>query len=111
MATFDVTTTRRPAVSSGSLAARCRRKFLRFLPRGFQDETYLSWERDYKSSAHEQWEADLGHETFGALLDEGRHAEAAARAVRIDSRTNLLLSFEKMAIRDANKSAPGAKPV
>lgn len=33
-------------------AARSRRKFLRFFPGGFQDETYQEWERAYK------WEAD-----------------------------------------------------
>ena len=64
---------RRPAISSPSLAARCRRKFMRFFPRGFVDETYLSWERDYKHHAHEQWETELGRDTFGALLREGRH--------------------------------------
>src|ERR1700710_1938738 len=109
MATVEVTAPRHPAGSSGSLAARCRRKFLRFFPRGFRDETYLSWERGYKYHAHEQWEAELGPDTFGSLLHEGRYAEAATRAVRIESRTNLLFSFEKMALRDAVKSAPGAK--
>src|SRR3954468_11327334 len=109
MTTFEVAAPRHPAVSSRPSAARCRRKFLRFFPRGFHDETYLSWERDYKYHAHERWEADLGRETFGALLREGSHAEAAARAVRIESRTNLLFSFEKMALRDAVKSAPGAR--
>src|SRR5687768_9044252 len=109
MPTLEVAAPRRPAVSSRPPAARCRRKFLRFFPGGFRDETYLSWERGYKYDAHEQWEAELGRDTFGTLLDEGRHAEAATRAVRIESRTNLLFSFEKMALRDAVKSAPGAK--
>ncbi len=36
-------------------------------------------------------------------------AEIAARAVRIKSRTNLLFSFEKMALRDAVKSSAGAR--
>jgi hypothetical protein len=35
--------------------------------------------------------------------------EVAARAVRIESRTNLLFSFEKMALRDAVKSEAGAR--
>ena len=109
MPTFEVAVPRRPAVSSRSLAARCRRKFLRYFPGGFRDETYFSWERGYKYDAHEQWETELGRDTFGALLDDGRHGEAATRAVRIESRTNLLFSFEKMALRDAVKSAPGAK--
>ena len=109
MTTLEATAPRHPSVSSRSLAARCRRKFLRFFPRGFHDETYLSWERNYKYHAHEQWESELGRDTFGSLLAQGRYAQAATRAVRIESRTNLLFSFEKMALRDAVKSAPGAK--
>ena len=109
MATSEIITPVRPAVSSSSAAGRCRRKFLRFFPDGFRDENYLSWERGYKWHAHEQWETELGRDAFEALLHEGRHSEAAARAVRIESRTNLLFSFEKMALRDAVKSAPGAK--
>jgi hypothetical protein len=36
-------------------------------------------------------------------------AEICSRAVRIESRTNLLFSFEKMALRDAVKPAEGAR--
>ncbi len=44
-----------------------------------------------------------------ALLAANQYSEIAAHAVRIESRTNLLFSFEKMALRDAAKSQPGAK--
>ena len=37
-----------PADSRGAGARRCREKFLRFFPDGFQDQTYLDWERGYK---------------------------------------------------------------
>jgi hypothetical protein len=90
-------------------AIRCRRKFLRFFPQGFRDETYLAWERDYKQRAHEQWDEVLGRKTFRALLSEGKYAEIGTHAVRIESRTNLLFSFEKMALRDAVKSPSGAR--
>src|SRR4051812_22919066 len=83
---------------SRSGAARCRRKFLRFFPDGFQDETYLAWERDYKWNAHEQWGQHLNPQAFRRMLRDGEHAEATAMAVRIESRTNLLFSFEKMAL-------------
>ena len=33
----------RPAMSPSAM--RCRRKFLRFFPGGFADETYVDWER------------------------------------------------------------------
>ena len=101
----------RPAQKVRPLASalRCRRKFLRFFPQGFRDETYLAWERDYKWEAHQQWDTALGRAAYRALLREGRIAEVAARAVRIESRTNLLFSFEKMALRDAVKSPAGAR--
>ncbi len=90
-------------------AQRCRRKFLRIFPGGFRDQTYLEWERNYKWEAHQQWEKELGRSMLRELVREGEHAEIAARAVRIESRTNLLFSFEKMALRDAVRSAAGAR--
>ena len=95
--------------NSSSGAMRCRRKFLRFFPEGFRDETYIDWERDYKQEAHEQWSADLNKTEHRSLLRKDEFAEVASRAVRIESRTNLLFSFEKMALRDAVKSAEGAR--
>jgi len=97
----------RSAASEG--AARCREKFLRFFPKGFSDEKYISWERGYKWEAHGRWEEALGRVEFGRLLRGGEFAEVAARAVRIESRTNLLFSFEKMALRDAVKTEEGAR--
>ena len=90
-------------------ARRCRAKFLRFFPGGFADETYQDWERDYKWHAHEQWEARLNTRTFAALMRQREYAEIARIAVGIEARTNLLFSFEKMALRDAVKTAAGAK--
>jgi len=87
---------------------RSRRKFLRYFPGGFRDETYVDWERGYKWNAHEQWAAVLDRAPFKALLAKKAFTEIAAHAVRIESRTNLLFSFEKMALRDAVKSAAGA---
>lgn len=105
----------RKQIQSGSAdvkstkANRCLRKFLRFFPGGFKDETYLAWERSYKWNAHEQWEELLGLPTYESLLQLKDFAEIAARAVRIESRTNLLFSFEKMALRDALKSEIGSR--
>ena len=90
-------------------AAKCRRKFLRFFPGGFTDETYLDWERDYKWNAHQAWEEQLAKPEMQRLIKRGDFAEVALRAVRIESRTNLLFSFEKMALRDAVKSLAGAR--
>ncbi|HVE64476.1 MAG TPA: hypothetical protein VNB94_11825 [Mycobacteriales bacterium] len=90
-------------------AAVCRRTFLGFFPGGFHDETYLAWERDYKWAAHRAWSGALGREAMAAAITAGRHGEVAQAAVRIESRTNLLFSFEKMALRDAVSTDDGAE--
>ena len=79
-----------------------RRTFLHHFPGGFHDETYLAWERDYKWEAHQLWRSRIGGASeLRAKLEDGRHAEVAADAVRIESGRSLLFSFEKMALRDA----------
>lgn len=98
---------RRMGISVSAL--RCRRKFLRFFPNGFRDPGYYDWERGYKWEAHLQWKETLDRATLGVLLGEDKFSEIATRAVRIESRTNLLFSFEKMAIRDAVKTRAGAR--
>lgn len=45
-------------------AARCRRKFLRSFPKGFYDETYMDWARNYK------WRS---HQTCCEQLDRAQH--------------------------------------
>jgi hypothetical protein len=92
-------------------ASRCRRRFLRFFPEGFRDETYLDWEREYKWATHRRWEQALHREEIRRLLRGGEFAEVAARAVRVEqsSRYSMLFSFEKMALRDAVKSEEGAR--
>ena len=90
-------------------ARECRRKFLRFFPRGFQDETYLAWERDYKWQAHVEWQSQLHPDEYRRLVKARRYAEIAARAVKIEARTNLLFSFEKMALRDAVREPHNAR--
>ena len=88
---------------------RCRRRFLRFFPNGFTDDTYLDWERNYKVDAHERWRVELSRPAFRELLATDDVGEIVSRAIRIESRTNLLFSFEKMALRDAVRSADGAR--
>jgi len=90
-------------------ALRCRSKFLRYYPKGFFDADYLDLERGYKWTAHERWSSDLSKGEMEGLLRARAFGEIAARAVAIEARTNLLFSFEKMALRDAVKGAGGAK--
>jgi hypothetical protein len=96
----------KPRTRTATGPARCRRKFLRFFPGGYHDETYLDWERNYKWEAHQRWLETLDRDAYRSLLEAARFADIASRAVSIESRTNLLFSFEKMALRDAVK-APG----
>jgi hypothetical protein len=97
----------REPVANG--AKRCRNKFLRYFPSGFADQKYIDWERGHKWTAHQRWQEILGQEEHRALIRRGEFMEVAARAVRIESRTNLPFSFEKMALRDALKSEAGAR--
>ena len=92
-------------------ALKCRRKFLRFFPHGFRDETYIDWERAYKVETHERWEQVFSRNEFHRLLRQRAFAEVAARAVRVEqrSRYSMIFSFEKMALRDAVKSSAGAR--
>jgi hypothetical protein len=98
-----------PGTDLDRRALKSRRKFLRFFPDGFADETYVDWERGYKWSAYERWCAELRRPVLQSLIDSGDYETVARRAVAIESRTNLLFSFEKMALRDAVKSRDGAR--
>jgi len=87
----------------------CRKKFLYYFRKGYSDPKYISWERQYKLDAHFQFQQSLNKRDYDRLLLERNYSEIAATAVRIESRTNLLFSFEKMALRDAVKPASGAR--
>ena len=88
---------------------RARKKFSFYFPKGFKDQTYKEWERDYKWNAHVQWMEQLNSKEFSRLLSLDQYAEIASRAVRIETKTNLLFSFEKMALRDAVRTPASAK--
>ena len=85
------------------------KKFIHYFKNGFDDPTYVAWERKYKEDAHLQFRKFLDNENFSRLLKEKKFRQIALQAVQIESRTNLLFSFEKMALRDAIKSDEGAK--
>ncbi|MDQ3047384.1 MAG: hypothetical protein M3R27_07530 [Bacteroidota bacterium] len=85
------------------------KKFLHFFRGGFADKKYHAWERDYKWNAHLAWERDLNKEEYERLLKAMKFEEIAQRAVKLETKTNLLFSFEKMALRDAVKTKAGAK--
>ncbi len=111
----NVNTRRRPGTPSGASAAplpglrKARRKFLFAFPDGFRDETYLAFERHYKWNALSRWQEKLAAPLYSGLLKKGAYREIAKTALAIESRTNLLFSFEKMAVRDAVASDKGAR--
>lgn len=90
-------------------AARARRKFELYYPEGFGDAAYLVAERSMKERAHLEWQRELGPETWRKLLARGEYRQIADTALRIEARTNLLFSFEKMALREALRPAAGAR--
>lgn len=85
------------------------KKFLYYFPKGFYDHNYMDWERGYKLNAHRAFCKVLQQENFKRLLHQKNFAFIAQELIRIESRTNLLFSFEKMALRDALKDENGAK--
>ena len=101
----------RPNKKTTGGPARCRRKFLRVFPGGFSDETYISWEREYKWETHELWQQTLARDEFRRLLRGRAFVEIAQRALRVEqrSRHSMIFSFEKMALRDATKPKAGAQ--
>ncbi len=98
----DATTRRRAA-------GRCRRKFLEYFPDVFRDTEYIDTERSYKWEAHLRWRAELGTVERADRLTDHECVAVARQAIRIEASTNLLFSFEKMAIRDAVGEPDGAR--
>jgi hypothetical protein len=92
-------------------ARASRLKFLRLFPGGFRDEEYLELEREYKWETHIRWQEALPPEEFRRLLRDEDFAEIATRALRVEQRArySMMFSFEKMALRDAVRSAHGAQ--
>lgn len=90
-------------------ATRARRKFELYYPDGFQDETYLIAERAPKERAHLDWQAELGPTALRQLVACGEWRHIADTALRIEGRSNLLFSFEKMALREALRAPAAAR--
>lgn len=88
---------------------KCLRKFLYYFPGGYQGKKYIAWEREYKWNAHLAWQEQLNQTAFKQLLEEENYQAITKKAITIESKTNLLFSFEKMALRDAVKSPESAK--
>jgi hypothetical protein len=88
---------------------QCLDKFLYYFKNGYQGRKFIAWEKEYKETAHRNFQAHLNKKDFKLLLEKGKFDQAASLAVKAESKTNLLFSFEKMAIRDAIRIADGAE--
>lgn len=89
------------------------RNFLAIFPGGFSDPAYIgdrrSGERAYKWTAHEAFEATLGHGRGEELLAGEEIEEAARLALAVVAKVNLLSIFEHAAMRDGCKDLDAAK--
>src|SRR5213075_2141786 len=88
---------------------RCKKKFIHYFKKGYRDQQYMEWERQYKFDASAEFQNELNRNTYLKLLNNSAYEKIASSVVRIESKTNLLFSFEKMALRDALKTSAGAK--
>jgi hypothetical protein len=104
-----IKTLRNSVTDTVRMRKRCLKKFLYYFKKGYDDPKYISWEREYKELAHQQFQDQLNKQVFTSLLKKQEFGSIAEIAVKIESRTNLLFSFEKMALRDAVKSPVGAR--
>lgn len=89
--------------------AKHKKRFLKFFPNAFEDQRYIEWERTYKWEAHKLWKKLLNKEDYSTLLRRREFADIANRALQVESKTNFLFSFEKMALRDALRTPEGAR--
>ena len=87
-------TFRNRQTSTDRIRQKCLKKFLYYFRKGFTDPKYISWEREYKETAHHQFQEHLNKKAFQSLLKDQEYSAIAALAVKIESRTNLLFSFE-----------------
>ena len=94
---------------SYNAVGRCIKKFLFYFKKGYLDTKYVAWEREYKWNAHLSFQEQLNQGEYIKLLRKKEYNTISEIAVRIESKTNLLFSFEKMALRDAIKSTGGAQ--
>jgi hypothetical protein len=83
---------------------KCKKKFLRFFPNGFEDPKYLERERNPKWEAHEMFQRLLGKREFERLLAAEDFKTIGKNAVAIETKTNLLYPAEKSALRNALRS-------
>ncbi|MCD6533688.1 MAG: hypothetical protein J7L25_06395 [Deltaproteobacteria bacterium] len=74
--------------------------FLKNFPEGFNDEKYISDERQHKLEAGELLTTTLNQEKFQQLLDDKDFAEIAQLSLSIINKTNLIFPNEKISLKE-----------
>ncbi|MEP6792511.1 MAG: hypothetical protein ABI907_14150, partial [Ramlibacter sp.] len=82
-------------------AARARRKFEVYYPGGFDDPVYQVAERSVKERAHLEWDTELSPLAWRRMLARREYSRIVEVVLRVEQRSSLLFSFEKMALHDA----------
>jgi hypothetical protein len=88
---------------------KCKKSFVASFPIGFFDPGYVQSMRVPLAAAHRLWVAELNKQKFGELLFQGKHAEAAQKALAIEAGTDLLNATEKAKLASALGTANGAQ--
>lgn len=91
--------------------AACIRYFEQLFPGGFYSAEYLNNERDYKTRAAEFAQGVLSEAAWRDLLEQGDVAEICNRLGKIEAKTNLLHSFEKIKWHAALKEPSLQEPI
>jgi len=100
--------------------SECVERFKKIFPEGFYDAAYLAsdvavGERQYKLAASELAKELLAEAEWRRLSDAGQFEEICLRLGRVESKTNLLHTFEKIkwqsALRDKRLQRPLAEAI
>jgi len=94
----------------------CVDYFHKLFPDGFYDAAYMTkdpkaGERHYKVVASEMAHALLGKAVWEVLIESGKFGEICQRLAKVESKTNLLHSFEKIKWHAALKVSHLQKPI
>jgi hypothetical protein len=94
----------------------CVHHFLSLFPKGFDDPHYASndpktGERHYKVLASNSAKELLDQSTWNELAAQGKYGEICQRLAKVESKTNLLHSFEKIKWHAALKNSTLQEPL
>jgi hypothetical protein len=84
--------------------------FLRAFPKGFNDDLYLSWEREYKLEASAFVTEQLSQASLDDLIGSRNFEEACTQVRRAYSKTNLISPFESARLLESARKPSNQEP-